>query len=1206
MAREAGTGVGRWREGPPGASTAPRKATATAKWGRAAFLSALFLAVLGVVVSIIYYVTMLKSPEPEFVPLWITDYQKPERLPLPSLPWLEADRKALADSKVFRKFGQAEKADLNPTREVMEERLENLKATRLDDGLVVYVSAYSRADNLGRVLLVATNSHPYEPESHFPLRRLLEKLKNCKARKKLLVLDIVRTPPDLFDLIGGAEGVADLVQKELRSNDDPAKPFDKDLSVICSCSQGQVSLWSEALQGSVFGHFFRLGLTTDAADKDKNRAVTVRELADYLAGAVDRWAYQYRGIHQQPYLFGQPPKDFVLATLSSRLAAREPAGKTKPAGEKKKPVEREAAKEELSKEQTKKEPGKTSSGDSPAPKDEASDAGQDSAEEFSYPSWLAEGWKVRNEWWTSGDYALAPRAYRRLQTALLRAEVQWRGGAPVDVIERSLRAELKELTDSMRQARDLTLPAIRSVGQARAFGQHADGESVKALVEILKQRRRPDNLLKPAEQEEKLNKAAAAFLERFKEKKSIDMAQVLVDAAAEERFDPSTLGFLDSIVGQSPFSRDLVELRFLAQLAERARQTPQEEWTDDTSKIAKLAWDTVTLAETANSRTSTFPWVRDLLEQADSLRHDAEVLLLPRTEGMASWSRIADAWTRARDAYGFLDSCQQRISQARAALAQARATLPAYLAYLETQDQAQNDGSLWFDAVDAARKLDALMARPAEGPDGAASRTSDRLRELTNQLATPAQQLQDLVTRLLGPFQPAAIRDLLGRVEKGQLDPGLGLTIEALLATPFMSAQDRQSLWKTGRRLDQRIEEALATKGERLETEPETTSRAGRDRIPSVRKIAERRAQYMAALLRLGGEETTAEQLAGGVKLAQEMKELPGVGGAEAQSESTMLTGLWMREVQMVRNVKTKMASLLNQSGRDDPDDRLGWVAPMFEVDWQTNPTRETRQREASAAWAWLAARHRQLSQDSENLEGRPDRFHDEAALEYAQLSSESAQEKTLRLVRTASAPVRIVAQRAGAPVRETVQVVLQGPAAARPAKVALVPLTVDDPRLEVKVVEPAIGELQLRADEPGQRGPPDHLERESRGDRPEHPKGLPSGGEAGGSARLSPGRPDRDHHRTGPAAIGPQQLAERAHPRGVRQLPPETAPQPAGVPHLCDQPLGQEQKCRCRAPGRRHRRRPERRQNPAAQREGHVPGRGIQVPARHLAPAQA
>lgn len=208
-------------------------------------------------------------------------------------------------------------------------------------------------------------------------------------------------------------------------------------------------------------------------------------------------------------------------------------------------------------------------------------------------------------------------------------------------------------------------------------------------MEILKQHRRPDNLLKPAEQEERLNKAAAAFLERFKEKKSIDMAQVLVDAAAEERFDPSTLGFLDSIVGQSPFSRDLVELRFLAQLAERARQTPQEEWTDDTSKIAKLAWDTVTLAETANSRTSTFPWVRDLLEQADSLRHDAEVLLLPRTEGMASWSRIADAWTRARDAYGFLDSCQQRISQARAALAQARATLPAYLAYLETQDQAQ-------------------------------------------------------------------------------------------------------------------------------------------------------------------------------------------------------------------------------------------------------------------------------------------------------------------------------------------------------------------------------------------------------------------------------------------------------------------------------------------------------------------------------------
>ena len=79
---------------------------------------------------------------------------------------------------------------------------------------------------------------------------------------------------------------------------------------------------------------------------------------------------------------------------------------------------------------------------------------------------------------------------------------------------------------------------------------------------------------------------------------------------------------------------DVVELRLLRQLARRAGITRLDDWDDET---AKIAWVTVVLAEEANNRPYALPWIRESLDDADALRHEAEVLLLPE----AVWLRVA-------------------------------------------------------------------------------------------------------------------------------------------------------------------------------------------------------------------------------------------------------------------------------------------------------------------------------------------------------------------------------------------------------------------------------------------------------------------------------------------------------------------------------------------------------------------------------------
>src|SRR5260221_600927 len=82
---------------------------------------------------------------------------------------------------------------------------------------------------------------------------VLDGLKACPSKRKLLVLDVARpiADPRLGVL---ANDVAARIPEALDKVEDP------DRLVLCSCSPGQVSLSSEDVGLSVFGYYFELAL----------------------------------------------------------------------------------------------------------------------------------------------------------------------------------------------------------------------------------------------------------------------------------------------------------------------------------------------------------------------------------------------------------------------------------------------------------------------------------------------------------------------------------------------------------------------------------------------------------------------------------------------------------------------------------------------------------------------------------------------------------------------------------------------------------------------------------------------------------------------------------------------------------------------------------------------------------------------------------
>lgn len=998
MAKDATKGGGGWRGSRATRSSSGPKRTAATKWTGAAVLSATMLTVTGFAVWLLFQFIRPTTVNTYFVPFWVGNYQ--ERLGIPTVPWMRADRSAIVGEKrsLFSKIDRKEAPD--QALETIKERLEGLRERTGDDAVVVYIAAYAVVDPDGKVRILATDSHPYQPETQLPLGSVLDAIEHCKAKNKLLVLDIMRNMLDPRDLGATADGVGALVRRELDDSKDPDKLNDPDLTVILACSPGESALGSETLGSgrSAFGYFFEKALTDSDADTDHDNLIDVQELHKFLARSVDDWAIRYRGVHQQPYLAGATSRHFPIGAIDAPStsgtfaslwgrgkskdaskpadSAEEPGGGTTASDDK---TKSDASQPEGGKNQAKGAEGSTSdakssttekgkksekatSKEAPAKGPaQGGDQGPSPSGRPEYPDWLAAGWETSQNWRTSGDFRAAPRVYRTLGAMLLRAERRWRGGDNPSEVRAELESELRARESNMTRATTIPGPTPRSAGMAVALGRQPD-LPLKSAIEDALAKWREINPADPKglEQRTAIEKGLVALL---KGKSSVEFGLALVAATRKAPLDAPTVTFLDSVVDQGRTSFDdkdqpsqVVELRFLRQLAQWAKGSPPNNWWDTADK----AWKTVFIAEQASFQPQSLAWVRGRLDDADASLHDAEVLLLTQPQGYAAWKEQIDAaWEKALTGYQTVRDQQDKIQRAQNTFSETLAVLSFLIPCLEARTDPELQQN-WLDAARSAQELAPLLVPPQEG-----EMSRDQIDTRITKLGGEADTLETKRRDLLGRFQPDAVAKLAADCRSDDVapDPKRILEIEALLTTPLLAAADRQLLRDAERTLEARL----------AKHSNETSAASETGNSDSLQTRLQNRFDRVVNILKLSGSEVTAQNIKG----LEEFLSL-----SRSKSEK-----IWRAAAEIASYAYRSFDDRLRKANAIADIDAVGLLAPVYALKLpdsnatgaEDNPSRAARERTALKACSWLVAHYRHESLDLPGLLD-PDKFYESAA----------------------------------------------------------------------------------------------------------------------------------------------------------------------------------------------------------------------------------
>ncbi|MFO0965757.1 MAG: hypothetical protein U0793_09270 [Gemmataceae bacterium] len=410
----------RWRDDAPVPKTilSPKRSGRWPRGPRVCFALTLLLGLLGAIGGVLSWIS--PAPRPYFLPLVVAEYQAPS---VPVLSMGESDLKALRDADLFQRVDARTVTRQDAACIVRE--LAGLKDLAASDTAVVYLAAHALFDEDGKVMILPADAAPDNPRSWVPFRVVLEHLRDCPARRQLLVVDVMKPVPSVR--LGALNlNIAGALPKEL-----DAVPDERRL-VLAACAPGQVSHVSEELGRSVFSYYFEAGLRGYAegygSAGKRDGQVNLQELAAFLRARVDRWAQRNRGARQTPVLYGAG--DFPLLALDHA----RPRG---PVAAARAPV---------------------------------------------YPPSLLEDWKARDGRWESATFAQEPRLFQQEQAGLLEMERAWRAGCGFERVLEAHGPFLQRVNKSFAQQAALVQPHAVSLAQERALGRKAD-PAIVALVE---------------------------------------------------------------------------------------------------------------------------------------------------------------------------------------------------------------------------------------------------------------------------------------------------------------------------------------------------------------------------------------------------------------------------------------------------------------------------------------------------------------------------------------------------------------------------------------------------------------------------------------------------------------------------------------------------------------------------------------------------
>ena len=321
---------------------------------------------------------------------------------------------------------------------------------------------------------------------------------------------------------------------------------------------------------------------------------------------------------------------------------------------------------------------------------------------------------------------------------------------------------------------------------------------------------------------------------------------------------------------------------------------------------------------------------------------------------------------------------------------------------------------------------------------------------LNGRLTEKTRELRNQLDELLRPFRSQSVQQLISRCKENIPESRRGREVEALLQTPFLTASDRQELWKASLELDQRLEELPAR-----DSGSTADSSASADRPPAVSNQVGRRKERLLALLKMADPRSSSKELEPGANLTGKDGRKDQPKETEERTAGDPLAQTWADLARFTRTVHGRITDALHRGEREPGEDRPAWIAPAFTLDEEHNPNRQSRERENLAAWTWLASRYLHESSDLQGVLDPSDTFFESASIELSR-ASEILREPRLKLnlPEQESSPRRLSTRQPKADVN--VQLSLGGTDGGISERVTITFIEPDDPRLQVSKPQPA------------------------------------------------------------------------------------------------------------------------------------------------------
>jgi hypothetical protein len=604
-------------------------------------LAGIFLALFSIVFLWVLLVR-LAAPPPEFLTIHINE--RDDRL-FPPLPASKRDT-----DLILRHFPPKKQPETK-SKNLLRSELSALAKRAANESLVLHLAALAVVRDK-KVYVIPGDALADDESTWLDVTEVLSAVRDCKAKNKCLILDLAHelTDPRLGVL---SNRVSDTLETILTSE----KPA---YSVLCPCSAGQVALTSDALQGSVFAYYLDQGLQGNA-DANKDREVTIKELASFLEARVDRWARENRGLRQKPHLFFHG-NDFAVASIGP---------------------------------------------DSPGP--------AESAELDAYPDRLQKAWETRD---ALRDKAIsrAPRYLRKLEANLLRQEKLWRGGANQKLDWKALDEEARTLLADLPIAISEPNAPPRALALALAQGEPKDHQAL--LDSVLISLANVKDATKKADINDKVEEE---LLKKFQDQKGVEFARhasTVVEALSQiPQLKPDDVRVGRKVLATLKPRERFVELYYLDRLndfSERLKTKDAEIWSWQADKIQMLLQamrSHQALLAALNREPGLLPWLAGAVVEGDQLRQAGERKLLwdrPSTwkEGLAELQSAKKKYDEALQTY-------ETLRRGRRDLDRAYAELPGFARLVcDWPDFDPLAEQAWRRAAGEAKKLQVYFIDP--------------------------------------------------------------------------------------------------------------------------------------------------------------------------------------------------------------------------------------------------------------------------------------------------------------------------------------------------------------------------------------------------------------------------------------------------------------------------------------------------------------